>query len=189
MAKQYATLRTLLQNWSEGALDMSSPLTRRECFERYRWHEDVFSDGEGIFLRVAMHWSLQFDSKPTVVLRDHGSNMGKAVQRNHDMLMVILDRLETHADFPNDCTNDLKNFRADVCRKHAWSTLRVGGSAVWARAQLRRAIKLRPRLLTKPRTLAAIGLAALPNTIRLRLNRLGNRLTDRPENRTFVENY
>lgn len=189
MAKPSATLGTLLRHWYEGALDMSSPLTRRECFERYRWHEDVFSDGEGIFLRVAMHWTLHFDPEPTVVLRDHGGNMGKAVERNHDMLMVILDRLETHADFPDDCSDDLKNFRAEACRMTAWSTLRVGGSAAWARTQLRRAIRLRPRLLAKPRTLAAIGLAALPKNLRLRVNRFGDRLTDRPENRTFVEEY
>jgi len=168
---------------------MSSPLIRRECLDRYRWYDDLFGDGEGVLMRIAMRWKFRFDPNPTVVLRDHGRNMGKATQINHDALMVLLDRLEDHPDFPKDCAGPLKQFRADACYMNAWATLRVCGPADWARTQLGRAISLRPRLLWKPRVVAAIGLAAVPGSIRKLLNRVGDKLTDRPENRAFVESF
>ena len=189
MARRQATLSTLLRHHFDGSVDMSSPLTRRACFERYSWHEDLFGDGEAVFFRIAMRWKLDFDPKPTVFLRDHGANMGKAVQRNHDMMMVILDRLRAHPDFPSACETDLNAFRARACVNNAWATLRVGGPGDWARAQLGRAMSDRPSEALRPRTLAAMALAALPAKARAAINRLGHRLKKRPENRTFVETY
>jgi glycosyltransferase involved in cell wall biosynthesis len=189
MAKQDATLKTLLRHHYEGGVDMSSPITRRDCFQRYHWHADLFSDGETIFFRIAMRWKLRFDQHPTVVLRDHGANMGKAIIKNHDMLMIILDRLADHADFPRDCAAPLDAFRARACCNNAWVALRLGTSSAWPRAQLGRAISQRPAELIRPRMMAAMLLAALPNSLRARLNRLGDRLRYRPENRSLVENY
>jgi glycosyltransferase involved in cell wall biosynthesis len=189
MAKQDADLSTLLRHHFDGSIDMSSPLTRRKCFERYRWHEDLFGDGEAVFFRIAMRWKFAFDPQPTVVLRDHGGNMGKAIVKNHDMVMTILDRLADHPDFPAECAADLDFFRARACRNNAWVALRLGSSGSWARAQLGRAISLRPSELMQPRMLAAMLLAALPDKLRAGMNRAGDRLRARPENRTFVEDY
>ena len=189
MAKAGADLPALLRHHFDGAVDMSSPLTRRECFRRYGWHDDLFSDGEAIFFRIAMRWRLHFDPEPTVVLRDHGSNMGKSLQRNHDMLMTALDRLQQHPDFELRWMSDLDRFRAVAARNTAWAVLRLGGDGGWARAQLGMAIGLRPSGLASPRMLGAMALAALPRVARTAVNRLGDWLSPRHENRIFVENY
>lgn len=189
MARQNATLETILRHHFDGGIDMSSPLTRRECFQAYPWQEDVFAEGEAIFFRIALRWKLHFDPHPTVVLRDHGGNMGKALQANHDMLMTLLDRLEADPDFGLDCVRPLNEFRALACRNTAWASLRVGGPGDWARAQLGRAISLKPSLLLQPRTVAAMLLVSLPRGLRSAINRIGNRVRKRPENRTFVEAY
>jgi glycosyltransferase involved in cell wall biosynthesis len=189
MARDVAGLGTLLRHHFEGPIDMSSPLTRRQCFEDYPWYEDLFGDGESVFFRISMRWKLRFDPQPTVVLRDHGGNMGKAMHRNHDMLMVILDRIQAHPNLPADCKRDLDSFRVRTCRNNAWAVLRVGGPGGWARAQLGRAISLDPLAMLHPRMLAAMALAALPRTVRSAVNRLGDQFRNRPENRTFVENY
>jgi len=170
-------------------VDMSSPLIRRKCLERYHWYDDLFGDGESILFRIAMTWKFKFDPQPTVVLRDHGANMGKAVSRNHDMLMVILDRLAEHPDFPARCGRDLRSFRVKACRNNAWATLRVGGPAAWARTQLGRAIRLQASAALHPRMIAAMTLATLPRRLRASLNTFGDHLRKRPENRAFVKDY
>lgn len=189
MAREVESLTTLLDHHFDGAIDMSSPLTRRECFLRYAWHEDQFGDGEAVFFRIAMRWKFHFDPRPTVVLRDHGANMGKALQRNHDMLMTILDRLERHPDFERRWRPSLDQFRARSCRNNAWASLRVGAPAGWARRQLGRALSIAPQQLFHPRMLGAMALAGAPQWLRRLGNRLGDRLRQRPENRTFVEDY
>jgi glycosyltransferase involved in cell wall biosynthesis len=189
MAQLDADLITLLRHHFDGAIDMSSPLTRRTCFERYSWNDDLFTDGEAIFFRIAMRWRVRFDPQPTVVLRDHGGNVGKSLQRNHDMLMTALDRMQRHPDFEIRWCAELDRFRAVACRNTAWAVLRLGGDGAWARAQLGMAISLRPALLAHPRTLAAMTLAALPKWLRTAGNAVGDRLRHRPENRTLVEGY
>lgn len=183
MATSGTMMPAILRRHFAGGIDMSSPLTRRECFEPYHWHEDLFGDGEGIFFRIAMRWKFHFDPQPTVVLRDHGGNLGKAVRSNHDLLMVMLDRLRMHPDFRPEWSRDLDHFRKAACRNNAWAVLRAGGDRQWARWQLRRAIECDPRELLNPRTLSALLLASLPSKAGTTVNRLVDQLKRRPENR------
>ena len=166
---------------------MSSPLTCRECFQRYRWHEDLFTDGEGIFFRVAMHWKFHFDPHSTVVLRDHGANLSKAVQRNHELLLAMLDRLSAHPDFEIRWAKDLDAFRARTCSNNAWAVLRAGGSGQWARTQIGMAITANPAELLRPRMLGGMLLAALPQFLRKVANSIGDSLRRTPGNRILVE--
>ena len=187
MAISGIMMPAILRHHFAGSIDMSSPLTRRACFELYRWHEDLFTDGEGIFFRIAMRWKFHFDAHPTVVLRDHGGNLGKALQSNHDMLMVMLDRLQVHPDFRAEWRSDLDRFRSTACRNNAWAALRAGGDRDWGRAQLRRALRLSPKSLLQPRMFGGLALAALPSGVRAALNRVGNRLRSRPETRVLID--
>lgn len=181
-----AMMPAILRHHFEGCVDMSSPLTRRECFERYRWNDDVFIDGESIFFRIAMRWKFHFDPNSTVVLRDHGGNLSKALQRNHDLLMILLDRLGSHPDFRPEWQGDLDHFRAAACLNNSWAALRSGGDQRWARAQLRRALALSPANLIQPKMAGAIALASIPQAARVKLNKLGDRLRSRPENRVLI---
>lgn len=187
MAKQEVTLPTLLRHHYEGGVDMSSPLTRRDCFERYGWHDDLFTDGEGIFFRVAMHWKFHFDPHPTVVLRDHGANLSKAIPRNHELLLAMLDRLGAHPDFEVRWAKDLDSFRARTCITNAWSVLRADGNSQWARTQIGMAITANPAELFRPRALGGMLLATFPPFLRKIVNRIGNSLRPTPHISKLIE--
>ena len=185
-----AIFPALLRRHYDGPVDMASPLTRRECFDRYPFHDDLFADGEAVFWRIALRYHFRFDPQPTVILRDHGGNMGKAIAKNHDMVMTILDRLETHADFPASASNAVEEARALNCLHNSWVYLRLGGAdSAWARAQLKRALRLRPQLLARPRFAASLALALAPAALRSTLNRVANRLKARDDNRALVLDY
>src|SRR5262249_20157230 len=62
-----------------------SPLYRRQCFIDFPFHEDLFQEGEGILFRIALRWQFHYQAEPTVVMRDHGRNIGKATKRNHEI--------------------------------------------------------------------------------------------------------
>lgn len=176
----------ILRSHFRGGIDMASPLTRRECFQQFAWYDDLFTDGEGIFFRIALRWRFHFDLQPTVVLRDHGANLSKGVQRNHDLLMRMLDRLEREPGFPLACRGDLNRFRAAACRNNAWTVLRGDGDASWARSQLLKLITVAPSQVLHGRTLAAIALATVPSPARSALNKFGHLVRSRPENRVVL---
>jgi glycosyltransferase involved in cell wall biosynthesis len=173
-----------------GPVDMASPLTRRECFVRNPWHEDLFGDGEAVFWRIALDWKFRFGPHPTVVLRDHGGNMGKAIRVNHDMVMIILDRLEARPGLTGDQRQAVAGYRANCCSRHSWAFLRLGGNdRDWVVRQLKRAIALAPGSALQGRFAGAVLLAVLPSGARTLVNRLGDRAHATHANRTLVESY
>lgn len=185
-----AFMPAILRRYTEGFPDISSPLYRRACFAGCPWHEDLFSDGEAILLRIGLTWKFHFDPAPTVILRDHGGNMGKAIQKNHDMLMTVCERMAADPAFPNAMRVDINRFRAMVCRGSAWVALRVGSRDTgWIRAQLSAVLRLSPGVALHPRWLAGAALSLVPAAGRDALNRLARRFRRGEENATFLTNY
>jgi len=174
----------------DGLIDMSSPLTRRECLERYPFHDDLFADAEMVFFRIAMRWKFKFDPEPVVELREHDANIGKVIQRNHDMMLEVWDRMERHPDFDPKYLPNLRHVRAVACRNHAWIALRLNsGDRRWIARQLGRSFRAEPWQILHPRSIASLALVAAPATVRGALNRLGNRLRRTREETNLVEDY
>jgi hypothetical protein len=125
-------LREIFTDFHHGTMDMISPLTRRGCFERYRFHDDVFAEGEAFFFRAAMKFEFQYDARPVAVARDTGRNAGKATRKNVEMTSLCLDRLERDADFPPEYRCYVDEFRGRWFRDSAWSTSpRFGPAGTW----------------------------------------------------------
>lgn len=193
---QYGSLRAsgwifdrLLRDHFAGQIDMVSPLTRRSCLQRHRFYEDVFAEGEGIFFRIALtHRFVQLD-EPLVVLRDHGANAGKAVRRNAEMTMVMLDRLAVHPDLPACGRADVERFQARLLRSYAWQAARLGESASFVRTSLRRAAQLDRGVAVSPKSAAALALAHLPGLVRRSANRLATRARRDPSNTVLVGGF
>jgi len=180
----------MLDRLYDGLIDMSSPLTRRECFARYPFHDDLFADAEMVFFRIAMRWKFHFDPKPTVELREHDANIGKAIQRNHDMMLEVWERMADHPDFPVRYLPNLRHLRAVACRNHAWIALRLNSAdRLWVRRQLGRTLGAEPWQLLHPRTLASLLLVSSPPALRTALNRFGNRVRRTREETNLVEDY
>ena len=180
----------MLDRFHGGSIDMDSPLTRRECFLRYPFFDDLFADGEMIFFRIAMRWKFKFDPKPVVEIREHDANIGKAIQKNHDMMMEMWDRIAVHPDFPERYLPNLRHLQAVACTKHAWTALRMNSTDDrWLRRQLRRGIRAEPSQLLHPRVLAGVAFACLPAGVRIAMNGLAERMRPTPENTNLVQDY
>ena len=181
-------LPNMLDQHMRGQLDMSSPLTRRDCFRRYCWYDDLPFEGEAIFLRIGIGWKFKFDPQPTVVLRDHDSNAGKAILRNHEAFMEVLRRLEQEPEFQPQWHSPLQRLRGRASGGIGWSMLRCGGANVsWARRQLLAAIGYDLLQLANPRLIAGLLLAIIPRFARNSANRIGNLLRQNPANSNIVE--
>lgn len=178
----------MLERHWEGHIDMSSPLTRRKCFEHHRWFEDLPLEGEAIFMRIALTYLFHFDPTPTIVLRDHGGNAGKAIKRNHEMAIELLDRFERLPGFREELRPIARRFRAGMYRQHCWALLRLdSGEADYVRPRFLKAVKLDPFQGLQPRMLAGIALSMLPKPLCRALNRLADRWIRHPGNRKLVE--
>jgi glycosyltransferase involved in cell wall biosynthesis len=180
----------MLDRFHEGSVDMCSPLTRRECFLSYPFYDDLFADGEKIFFRIAMAWKFKFDPEPVVAIREHDSNIGKVIQRNHDMMMEMWDRVAAHPDFPRQYLRNLRHLQARACTRHAWTALRMNSTDDrWLRRQLRRGIVAQPSQMLSPRVLASLAFASLPAPARIAINSLAQRVRPTPENTNLVHDY
>ena len=172
-------LEALLLRYAEGFVNPISPLMRRACFERYPFQEDLFVEGESINLRFAMTFKFFFLDEPLVVMREHDTNIGKAIKANIERLMTVLDRLERHPDLPASAVSSVAVFRSRILRDAGWQGVRVVGDIPWARECYRRSVKALPWQRFHPRVVAGRALALLPDRGRGLLNRIGDRLRGR----------
>lgn len=174
---------------AKGAVNMLSPLTRREAWLKYPFYEDIFAEGECAYFKVAMTYKFGFVPEPVVLLRDHAGNRGRATRRNAEMTLDALDRLVAHPDFPRECAADALFFRRSVLATAGWSVVRLDGDAEWARQCFRDAIRLDWREATNPRTLLGYALSHVPSRTRARLNEVGHKIRGAKGNRTPVAGY
>jgi glycosyltransferase involved in cell wall biosynthesis len=180
----------ILDRLYDGLIDMCSPLTRRECLVRYPFHDDLFADAEMVFFRIAMRWKFKFDPEPVVELREHDANIGRVVQRNHDMMLEVWARMQDHPDFPARYLQNLRHLRAIACRNHAWIALRLNSAdRRWVARQIGRSLSAEPWQLFHPRLLASLVLVLSPSSLRAAFNRLGNRVRRTREETNLVHDY
>jgi glycosyltransferase involved in cell wall biosynthesis len=179
----------MLRDHFAGQIDMVSPLIRRDCLLQHRFYEDVFAEGEGIFFRIALTHRFEHLDEPLVVLRDHGANAGKAVRRNAEMTMVMLDRLAVHPDLPEASRPEVERFQARLLRGYAWQAARLGEEALFVRESLARAARLDRRTALSARSAAALALAHLPAGLRRSANRVATRLRRDPSNAVLVGGF
>ncbi len=174
---------------NEGFINPISPLMRRECFERCPFHEDVFAEGETIFLRFALYFKFFYLDEPMSVMREHEFNVGKAIKVNISISLLLLDKLSKEPGFPRELQATFTRFRGDRLGVFGWLAIRMAADPQWARECFVSAIRLEPRQVLRPRTLAGLTLSALPaSAIRL-FNRALNRMRAHKETITFRTGY
>lgn len=147
---------------AEGFINPISPLMRKSCFIDYPFNEDLFVEGESIFLYFALTYKFQYVDEPLSVMREHSSNMGKAIIRNTELAIASLDKLVQNSAFPPDAMGDMRAFRGSLLARCGWLGIRMAEDSRWARKCLFGAIRAQPHVLFRPRTLAAFALSGLP---------------------------
>lgn len=178
-----------VKHFTEGFINPISPLIRRDCFMRYPFHEDVFVEGESIFLRFALTYKFGYIDEPLAVMREHGSNMGKATKKNAEVALILMDKLSEEPEFPPSLAPALNAFRADFLGVCSWLGIRMAADPAWARACALEAIRQRPKQLLRPRTIGAVLLSTLPASAIRRFNRAMGAARARSETVAFKESY
>lgn len=177
------------RHFTEGFINPIAPLIRRECFIRYPFREDLFNEGEAIFLRFALSYKFRYMEEPLVVMREHGSNMGKAIKKNAVIGLLLLDKLSQEPEFPPRLVPALNMFRADALGNLSWLGIRLAADPKWARACALEAVRRRPGQLLRLRTLGALVLSVLPAFAVRFLNRVMNAMASRNETVAFKEDH
>lgn len=178
-----------LHGHSEGFINPISPLVRRECFIRYPFHEDVFAEGETIFLRLALTYKFHYVDEPLTVMREHASNLTKAVKLNAETASILHDKLLHDPAFPSNLVAEFNGFRGDFMRNCGWLAIRLAEDRQWARTCLMSAIRFQPRQLLRARTLAGLALSTLPVRMVRLFNKALNATRSHKETIAFRANY
>jgi hypothetical protein len=184
-------LKHLLNHPEDGFIGMNPPLTKRRYLERYPFYDDLFAEGESVYVRIAMTGKFKYIDEPLTVMREHESNISKAIRRNHENFMLVVDRLQRHPDFPRELVEDVRHFRARLRRDAAWQAVRMGAVAdlPWARQCFEKAVGDQVTQALHPRTLIGWTMTLLPPLVRAQLNRLGFVLKQQHGNAVYREDY
>jgi glycosyltransferase involved in cell wall biosynthesis len=175
-------LEPMLRDYHRAWLNMDSPLARRECFLRYPFHEEIFQEGEGIYLRFALSYRFHPLREPNVVMRELRGNLGKAYEPQTRWNMVVLERLQQDARFPPSLVPVLDRVRATSLRNLGWQMARLAGDPAKGRTYLMESLRWRRRDALHPRFVAGLALSALPRPVLRGVNRIANRLRHHREN-------
>ena len=181
--------RDLMLRFEAGQIDMISPLIRRACLVEHPFHEDIFAEGEAVFLRIALTHRFAFVDEPLAVMRDHGANAGKAIRRNREFVDQILRKLRSDPHLAPDMLPLIDRYEGVVLRQYGWQGSRLDADPKWVRACYRDAIRVSPREALHPRTALGLALLALPRPLRARVNRLGHAISRSPGESSLVEDY
>ena len=179
----------LLLKYREGAIDMISPMIIREALIRNKFREEVFAEGEAILYRLARYYKFKYIDRPVAVQRDHHSNAGKALVRNIEMTMKVMDLLEAEPDFSSKELHALNSFRSIVLCASAWQAVRLGGDPKWARQCIRQASKLKRSSIFQIKIPVAIILSAMPSIVRNRINLIVERVKPSNDISILVADY
>lgn len=166
-------MKDIFTRFFDGFINPITPLIRRECLERYPFYEDLFTEGEGIFLKIAMSYKFYYLDEPLAVMREHYRNMRFASKRNAEITAATLDKLEKHKDLPADCLKDLRTFRGRILRNYAWQDVRFGNDRKWALNMFIKAVHADWRQAFHPKTVIGFFLTAfMPQLIITKLRKL-----------------
>lgn len=170
-------------------VEMIAPMIRRECLQQHRFHEDLFSEGEYVFFRIALTHKFAYVDEPLAVIRDHETNMGKAVQRNLENIRACLDKLRREPALRRNQRHLVDRFEGACLRGCGWQGARLDMDTRWTRSCFVAAIRVSPRQAMHPKTWFGVGLTLVPPRPRRLLNRLGHAIRRSPENALFLDDY
>ena len=168
-------LNALLSEWhSGGMMNCVTPLTKVECYKKYLNYEDIFTEGEGVFLRIAIDYKFYYIAEPLSVMTEHENNYGKSVISNilnHDL---VLSRLLLVQSLSKKTIALLQIHRSTGLFNAGWHCIRTNFDIPSAKRLLILALKTYPFILFRYKVIFAIILMVLPARILMIVNKLLN---------------
>ena len=179
------------QCYSVGFINPISPLVRRECCEKYKCYEDLFTEGESIYMKFALSYKFYLLDEPLVVMREHDQNARWYSKRNIEIQDACLERLIDFKEFPADCLKSLRYLRVKNYRIGAWENIRLSSQfdKAWVRERLNKTFKLDPLQLLFPKNIVSLIFTFLPHFLRKIFNIFLDYLTGRKKQLYFDESF
>lgn len=170
-----------------GFIGCYTPLIRKECLEKYTCYEDLWTEGEGLFLKIAMKYKFYYLNEPVLVMRAHARNEGFAGRRNCEINQILFTRLMELPEFPKEYVKYVRARLALILVMYGWQELRLGTDAIWARQKFYIAVSTYWKQLLKPRTIIGMSLTFLPEKLRVCLNNCMNNVLRRRFTFSYAE--
>ena len=165
-------LAYLFERYADGFINPIAPLVRRKVFLEFQLYEDMFSEGESIYWRIATKYKFFYSEFPLVVMRFHEKNMGKAIKKNMDMHLVCLERLFNDKNFPANASQSYSKYKSNIIISNAWHCLRTNFEIIWAKKLILSSIKSYPRSLCNSRYAAGVFFILMPRWLIFITNRI-----------------
>ncbi|MEA2316491.1 MAG: hypothetical protein QOD44_680 [Solirubrobacteraceae bacterium] len=181
--------RSLMLDHYDGPVEMIPAMIRREALLRHPFHEDLFTEGENVFFRIALTHRFAFVDEPLSVMRDHATNMGKALVPNVAHIRRALVKLRTDAAMTPEKLRLVDDFEGNLLRSSGWQAARLNVDPAWARACFGSAMRLSPRHAAHPKTWAGAALTLLPARLRRAVNDIGHTIRNDPGNARLRDDY
>lgn len=178
----------LLKSHRDGGLGPAGTLIRRQCLWPYAYFPDGLFEGEGIYMRLALKHQFHYDPEPLAVMREHHSNLGKALELNKEVSLATIRRLESDPDLPAAARSMVDVYCARQMRSYGWRGIRQLENGAWARQCLWEAVKRRPAQLLHPKVAAGWLLSWAPKAWLARFNALLAKLMKHKNNIELIYN-
>lgn len=181
--------RNLMTEHGRGPIQMITAMIRRDCLLQHRFHEDLFTEGEAIFFRLALTHRFAFSEEPLAVMRDHDKNMGKALIPNLANSRVGLEKLRREPAMNRELAPFVDRYEGNLLRSSGWQGARLNVDPRWVRSSFGSAIRFSWRHALHPKTWIGIVLTALPTRPRRFVNGLAGLIRRSPTNDLLVHEY
>ena len=165
-------LKQLFENYTDGFIIPISPLVRKKVCLEFPLYEDLFSEGESLFWRIATKYKFFYLDSPLVVMRYHEKNMGKAIKKNMDIHLTCLDRLILSKHFPQDAFEAYQEYRFKIILGNVWHCFRTNFEIMWAKKLILTSIMSYPKSLLHIRSFVLIFYTVMPQKLILYANKI-----------------
>ena len=165
-------LKKLFEDYAEGFIIPIAPLVRKKVYLEFPLYEDLFSEGESLYWRIATKYKFFYSNSPLVVMRYHEKNMGKAIKKNMDIHLTCLDRLILSEHFPLDAFSAYQEYRFRIILGNVWHCFRTNFEIMWAKKLILTSIMSYPKSLFNLRSFVLIFYAVMPQKFIMYFNKI-----------------
>lgn len=136
-------LEKFLVRWlKDGNINPISPLVRRDCYNLHRPDSEIFTEGEVLYLHLAVSFKFFYLDKPLVVMTDHEFNFGKQIESNLATHVKSILRLLKENNLPKKTEQLVYSHLCERKIIDCWHCFRANKNIPWAREVLKSAFTL-----------------------------------------------
>ena len=133
-------LEKFLLRWlKDGNINPITPLVRRDCYNYHRPDNAIFTEGEVLYLHLAVSYKFFYLDKPLVVMTDHKSNFGKQIERNLGTHVQSILRLLKENNLEKKTEQLVYSHICELQVIACWHCFRTNKNIPWAREILKNA--------------------------------------------------